>query len=115
MDKPQNFTTETDLEQNRNGTRWDLDLSKIKEKIGADRLENCNEELTAFLSNKDKSSNLTSSNNKRQIGFRSKRAKESLEQESSGFSSFPSDPFSVITTHRIECTLVQGDNQVNRL
>jgi hypothetical protein len=46
----QNFQTQTDLEQqNREGTKWDLDLSEIKEKIGLDIIENCNERLQALL------------------------------------------------------------------
>jgi|GEM_PF-3414314 len=123
-EQTQNFETQPDPEQqNRKGTGWDLDLSNIKEKIGAGRLENCNEELTTFLFNKYKSSNLTSSKNK-DGGFRSKRAKEP-EQESSGFSSLLSsdpfldpspNPFSEITTDGIKCTLVLGDTkQVGRL
>jgi hypothetical protein len=46
----QNFKTQTDLEQqNRKGTKWDLDLSKIKAEIGLDKIENCNEILQALL------------------------------------------------------------------
>jgi len=46
----QNFQTKTDLEQqNIEGAKWDLDLSKIKEKIGLDKIENCNERLQALL------------------------------------------------------------------
>ena len=54
----QNFKTQTDLErQNRKNTEWDLDLSKIKEKIGLDELENCNERLEAFLEKYSSSNN----------------------------------------------------------
>ena len=52
----QNFTTETDLEQNRKGTKWDLDLSKIKAEIGLDKIESCNERLEAFLKQNSSSS-----------------------------------------------------------
>ena len=46
----QNFKTQTDLEQqNRKGTKWDLDLSKIQAEIGLDKIENCNEILQALL------------------------------------------------------------------
>jgi len=46
----QNFETQPDLEQqNREGARWDLDLSKIKEKIGPDRLEQCEKKLEEFF------------------------------------------------------------------
>ena len=53
----QNFQTKTDLEQqNRKNTEWDLDLSKIKEKIGLDKIENCNERLQALLKQNSSSS-----------------------------------------------------------
>jgi hypothetical protein len=47
----QNFETQPDLEQqNRKGTGWDLDLSKIKGEIGLDRLEQCEKKLEEFFS-----------------------------------------------------------------
>jgi hypothetical protein len=53
----QNFQTKTDLEQqNRKNTEWDLDLSKIKEEIGLDKIENCNERLQALLKQNSSSS-----------------------------------------------------------
>ena len=54
----QNFKTKTDLEQQNieEGTKWDLDLSKIKEKIGLDKMENCNENLKTFLEKNSSSS-----------------------------------------------------------
>ncbi len=49
----QNFGTQQDIEQNRKGTGWDLDLSKIKEKIGPDKLEQYEEKLEKFFSLKE--------------------------------------------------------------
>ena len=49
---------------------WDLDLSKIKEEIGLDKLENCNERLEAFLekysSSNNRKGNLTTNTKREQ-------------------------------------------------
>ena len=104
----QNFATQPDLEQqNRKGTRWDLDLSKIKEKIGPDKLEQCDKKLEEFFSKKSSLSKA-----KKPRNFRTRRV-----QESSGPSSLFSNDnsfglLSGTNTSVIECSLlIAGKSQ----
>ncbi len=100
----QNFATQQDIEQNRKGTRWDLDLSKIKEEIGPNKLEQYEKKLEEFFLKKSSLSKA-----KKPRNFRTRRV-----QESSGPSSLFSNDnsfglLSGTTTSIIECSLLIAD------
>lgn len=101
----QNFETQPDLEQqNRKGTGWDLDLSKIKGEIGQDRLEQCEKKLEEFFLKK---SSLSKPKKPRTI--KTRRVNESSEPSSL----FSNDNFGLLsgtTTSVIECSLLIADN-----
>ena len=104
----QNFETQPDLEQqNREGARWDLDLSKIKEKIGPDRLEQCEKKLEEFFLKKS-----SLSKPKKTRTFKTRRAQESSESSSlfSNDNSFGS--FSGTITSVIGCSLLADQSQM---
>ena len=104
----QNFETQPDLEQqNREGARWDLDLSKIKEKIGQDRLEQCEKKLEEFFLKKS-----SLSKPKKTRTFKTRRAQESSESSSlfSNDNSFGS--FSGTITSVIGCSLLADQSQM---
>ena len=99
----QNFETQPDLEQqNREGARWDLDLSKIKEKIGQDRLEQCEKKLEEFFLKKS-----SLSKPKKTRTFRTRRAQESLFSNDNSFGSFSGTITSVTG-----CSLLADQSQM---
>ena len=104
----QNFVTQPDQEQqNREGARWDLDLSKIKEKIGPDRFEQCEKKLEEFFLKKSQPKPKP-----RTRTMQTRRVQESSESSSlfSNDNSFGS--FSATATSIIECSLLADQSQM---
>jgi hypothetical protein len=102
----QNFETQPDLEQqNREGARWNLDLSKIKEKIGPDRLEQCEKKLEEFFLKK-------SQPRPRPRTMKTRRVQESSEPSSLCSNDNLFGPFSATTTSIIECSLLADQSQM---
>ena len=101
----QNFETQPDLEQqNRKGTRWDLDLSKIKEKIGPDKLEQCDKKLKEFFLKKS-----SLSKTKKPRNFKTRRVQEPSEPSSLFSNDNSFGLFSGTATSVIECSLLIDD------
>lgn len=102
----QNFETQPDLEQrNREGARWDLDLSKIKEKIGPDRLEQCEKKLEEFFLKKNQPRTRTRT-------MKTRRVQEPSEPSSLFSNDNLFGPFSATATSIIECSLLADQSQM---